>query len=111
MARNFDFNKIKKQVFPVTLSDENKTTIVLKTPSKALTEALQEIDEDVKALQDDDEEIVEELYLMSAQIMSHNMTNTVITVKQLKELYDIDDIMAFLDAYKSFIDELTSSKN
>lgn len=110
MAKSFDFNKIKPKTMNVTLSDEKKTVISVMTPDKKLRDDLVSLYENID--DSDEDEINEALYGLSARVMSRNKQNIEISEEKLKELYpDPTYIMAFLNAYVEFINELTSSKN
>lgn len=110
MAKTFDFNKVKPKTMTVTLSDEEKTTLLVTTPNKALMDELVAVYDNTN--DSDEDEISEALYDVSAKIMSRNKQGIVITTEKLKELYeDVETIMAFLEAYSEFIGELTNSKN
>lgn len=110
MAKSFDFNKVKPKTMSVTLTDEKKTTLLVMTPDKRLKDELSSLYEDIE---DADEEDVEEaLYELTAKVMSRNKQGIEITSEKLKKLYpDSSYVMAFLDAYVEFIDEIANSKN
>ena len=110
MAKSFDFNKFKPKTMNVTLSDEKKTILTITTPSKKLKEELSYFTENINS--EDDDEIIDTLYEVTAKVMSRNTQNIVITSEQLKELYpDENYLIAFLQAYGEFVAELTNSKN
>ena len=110
MAKTFDFNKVKPKTMTVTLSDEEKTTLLVTTPNKALMDELVAVYDNTN--DSDEDEISEALYDVSAKIMSRNKQGIVITSEKLTELYeDVETIIAFLEAYSEFIGELTNSKN
>ena len=114
MAKTFDFNKVKEKTLKVVLSDEANTTLILKTPTKALYESLKDLHEELKVVEDS-EELEDGLYEITAKIMSNNKEKIEITPDQLKELYDdIEYINAFLEAYTEFIADyhkVANSKN
>lgn len=110
MAKSFDFNKLKPKTMTVTLSDEVKTKLIVKTPTKALQEELIEIKD---ALSDDadDDEALEALYEVVSKIMSNNTNNIKISVDKLKDLYDDSDyLLAFLQVYYDFVNEFIDEK-
>ena len=113
MAKSFDFNKIRQKTMNVTLSDKEKTTLVLITPDKKLATELETLKDMVEEIDTEDiEEVENYLYELTSKVMSRNKNGIEITVETLKELYsDISYIMAFLEAYIEFINEVTSSKN
>ena len=110
MSKSFDFNKIKPKTMTVTLSDEKKTSLMVMMPDKRLKDELTFIYEDIK--DSDEDEVSEALYELTSKIMSRNKQGIEITSEKLKELYpDVNYIMAFLNAYVEFIDEMANSKN
>lgn len=110
MAKSFDFNKLKARTMNVTLSDEEKTTLVITTPDKALRDELVSIKDSFEDAEDD--EVLEAIYELTAKVMSRNKNGIVITAEKLKELYDdVTLILSFLEAYTEFVNELSSSKN
>lgn len=111
MARSFDFNKIKPKTMSVTLSDEKKTTLLVMTPDKRLKDELSSTYENI-ADTDDEDDISEALYELTAKVMSRNKQGVEITPEKLREMYPNEDhIIAFLNAYTEFIDEVINSKN
>jgi hypothetical protein len=111
MAKTFDFNKLKAKTMTVILSDEHKTTLVLKTPTKALYDEMKEARNEFNNVSDEDE-LHTALYEVTAKIMSNNKAGIEITPEKLRELYDeVDYIKAFLTAYTEFVNENTRSKN
>lgn len=110
MAKSFDFNKVKPKTMTVTLSDEEKTTLVIMTPNKKLKDELSYFHENIADA--DDDEAIEALYEVTAKVMSRNTQNIEITSEKLKELFpDENYIVEFLEAYGEFVSELTNSKN
>lgn len=111
MAKTFDFNKLKAKTMTVILSDEHKTTLVLKTPTKALYDEMREARNEFNNVNDEDE-LHTALYEVTAKIMSNNKAGIEITPEKLRELYDeVEYIKAFLTAYTEFVNENTRSKN
>ena len=110
MAKSLDFNALKKQYFPVTLNDENKTKLLITTPTKKVLD-------DFIAMKDylDGEnvgdEAINELYEIVARIMSHNKGGVKVSKEKVEELLDFEDVIVFIRAYTDFIAEVTNSKN
>lgn len=105
MATGFDFNDVQKRYLPVTLADENKTKIFLRSPNKRLLEefkAVQSAGEDAQ-----DFELVSNLM---AKIMSHNRTGYHVSPKDLED-FELDEIMAFFNVYQKFIEGIYNEKN
>lgn len=110
MAKSFDFNKVKPKTMNVTLSDEENTTLILMTPDKKLVDELRSLKDIVE--DSEDEEVLDSLYELASKIMSRNKNGIEVTTKKLRELYeDVSYIMAFLEAYTDFVNDLSNSKN
>lgn len=106
-----NFAKNKKKYLNVTLPDE--TVIMVSTPKKKTLNQLVTIRENLKELDVDDidESVVDDLYEVSAIIMSNNKTGTVITKEKLEDLLDMEDIFKFYMCYMDFLKALTDEKN
>lgn len=110
MSKSLDFNKLKKQYLTVTLADEDKTVLMISTPTKnilddflAMTESLK--DENIG------EEAIDELYNIVAKILSRNKGGIEITPNKVKNTMDFEDVIIFIRAYTDFISEVSGSKN
>lgn len=102
MTKTFSFNNRKKNYLPVELSDDNKTTLLVGTPSKALYKRLEQLENDNTS--------VDELYDLCAQVLSHNKGGYTVTAKMLENL-DVEDIRAFIVSYIEFIKSEYDLKN
>lgn len=112
MANTLNFNKIKKTYLTVTLADEDNTTLLIGTPTKAMMDDLMALQTTLTDVADDaDESVTEDLYSACAKVMSRNKNKVEITPKFLENLFDFEDIMIFFNAYMSFINNITSQKN
>lgn len=110
MAKALDFNTLKKQYLTVTLADEEKTKLMITTPTKAVLDSFLSVKDSLSADGMGDEAI-DELYALVAKLMSHNKTGKKITSDILAECMDFEDIVVFIRAYTDFIAEVTNSKN
>lgn len=110
MSKALDFNTLKKQYFPVTLNDENKTKLFICTPTKKVLDDLIGM-KDMLTEENLGDEAIGELYEIVARVMSHNKTGVKITKGTIEELLDFEDIIVFIRAYTDFIAEVTNSKN
>ena len=110
MSNTFDFNKLKKKYMTVILPDENKTTVLVTTPSKATFDSFVNIK---NALEDDNlgDEAINELYEIIANILNQNKAHIKFTREKVSELFDFEDIIVFIKAYTTFIKEVTNQKN
>lgn len=109
--QTLDFNKVKKEYFVVTLSDENKTKLQIMTPTKRM---LSEVMEEFSTFTGGDTPTAEDLstmYDLCARLMSRNRMGVQITGDQLAEILDFEDIFTFIEAYTTFITEKATAKN
>ena len=113
MAKPLDFKTIPKQYLTVTLPDEKGTTLLIGTPNKKLMDDLMVLQTTIDRFDENttDTESFNELFDACAKIMSRNKANIEITKEMLEEIFDLEDIMIFFNAYMGFIDEVSGSKN
>ena len=112
MSTTLDFNKIKKKYLTVTMADEQNTTIMIGTPTKAVMDELIVLEETFKTITDDaSAEIMSDLYETCAKVMSRNKTNKKIEKEYLENVFDFEDLAIFFRAYMEFISVLASEKN
>lgn len=109
-----DFNKINKTYLTVALT--NGKTYMITTPTKGLLNKILAMDNllktngDVDAM-DFDPQTIEDLYTISAEIMSINKTKTIVTSEELGEMWDIEDLILFFNTYMSYIESVANKKN
>lgn len=106
MAYVLDFNARKKEYLTVKLHDEKKTVLMIGTPTKAILEEFKSLNVDSS-----DETDLTDIYNVCAKVMSFNKGGIKITAKYLEDLFDLDDITAFFNAYSAFINGVTKAKN
>lgn len=108
-----NFNKVKKTYLTVTLADENNTTIMIGTPTKAIMDDLVLLQSGLETISEEDANVdnTDELYSACAKVMSRNKGGVKISKEFLEEIFDFEDIMIFFNAYMNFITEVTSVKN
>ena len=110
MAKSLDFNKIKKRYLTVTLADENETTLMICTPTKAIMDEFIGMKDSLSA-ENMGDDAIDELYEICTKIMNRNKGGIKIAKKDLEEMFDFEDIILFIRSYTDFISELTNSKN
>lgn len=113
MAKTLNFNNVKKRYLTVTLADENKTTLMIGTPTKAIMDDLILLQSSLETIQEDETNVdaTDDLYLACAKVMSRNKGGVKVTKEFLENLFDFEDIMIFFTAYMDFISEVTDAKN
>lgn len=92
----------------ITLNDENQTTVMISTPTKKVMSAMTQMSDAIDELEDTNiisEEMLDDMYNLCAEIMSHNKTGTKIEPELLGEIFSIDDITIFMSAYIEFVNE------
>lgn len=111
--KSLNFNNVKKTYLTVTLADENNTTIMIGTPTKAIMDDLVLLQSVLETISEDDANVdaTDELYSACAKVMSRNKGGIKISKEFLEEIFDFEDIMIFFNAYMDFITEVTSGKN
>lgn len=102
-----NYQKLKKSYLAVTLIDG--TEILIGTPTK-------KVYDDLKSMSDliddnDNVEAMDELYRVTASVMSRNKEGVKIDKEHLEEIMDIEDIIILYNAYMEFIGELSNQKN
>lgn len=96
---SFDFNKIKRTFFNVTLKDGRK--LVVKMPMKKTFEkisSLQEVDENEMSMDD----ALDTLGGLCAEILSNNMTSERVDTAYMTDNYDIEEMQLFIESYYNF---------
>lgn len=113
MVKPLNFKTIPKQFLTVTLPDEKGTTLLIGTPNKRLMDDLTALQASIDNIEENstDTESFNELYNACAKIMSRNKGNIEVTKEMLEDIFDLEDIMIFFNAYMEFIDEVSGSKN
>jgi len=106
MAYVLDFNTRKKEYLTVTLPNEKKTVLMIGTPTKKVLDEFKALNVDSA-----DETDVSEIYQVCAKVMSFNKGGIKVKAKDLEDIFDLDDISAFFNAYSSYINGVTSAKN
>ena len=113
MSKSLNFNNVKKQFLTVTLADENNTTLMIGTPTKAIMDDLTLLQQSMNSVSDTESntEATDDLYSACARVMSRNKAGVKVTKEFLAEIFDFEDITIFFNAYMDFIDEVIASKN
>lgn len=110
MAKSLNFNNLKKQYFTVTLPNDEATTLMICTPTKAIMDEFISMQDNLSA-ESMGNNAINELYSLCAKIMSRNKGGIEITTEKLVNILDFEDIILFIRGYTEFITEVTNSKN
>ena len=105
---NFDFNKIKRRFFKVTLKDGR--ILQVKMPMKKTFEklqALQNLDEEEASIDD----IMDTFAALCAETLSHNLTDEEVTAEYMAAEYDIEEMTEFVKQFYVFVGGVTDDPN
>lgn len=106
---SFDFNKIKRTFFNVTLKDG--TALQVKMPKKKTfgkVKALRTLQEDENA---DIDDVMDTMAGVMADCLSNNLNGVKVDPEQL-ENYDIEEMTAFIEEYyEKFVGEIQNNPN
>lgn len=113
MSNTLNFNKVQKKYLTVTLADDKNTVLMIGTPTKSIFDDLKAMQQGLELVSDDEQksEDIDALYEACAKIMRRNKMNKPISKEFLEEIFDIEDITIFFNAYMKFVDEAINSKN
>lgn len=107
---SFNFNKIKRTFFNVTLKDG--TVLQVKMPTKNTFEkirALNRLQEDKNAEIGD---VMDTMAGVMADCLSNNMNGVKVGAEMIAEEYDIEEMMAFIgEYYEKFVGGIQSNPN
>ncbi len=104
---SFDFNKIKRTFFNVTLKDGRK--LVVKMPMKKTFEkvsALQEMNDETNI-----DDALDTIGGLCAEILSHNMTGEKVTGEFMTDNYDLEEMQIFIEEYYNFTAGVKNNPN
>ena len=106
---SFDFNKIKRTFFNVTLKDGTKLQV--KMPKKntiGKIKELQQIQENENA---DIDDVMDTMAGIMADCLSNNLNGVKVDPEQLAD-YDIEEMTAFIEEYyEKFVGEIQNNPN
>lgn len=114
MFEGFDFNQYRPPVLPFTMRDEKATRLRVTLPTVDLQEKLLAHSDDLlELLRGDEEEKVQGLYELAAELLSCNRNLKKITAEQLREVYNMEeeDLAIFFDFYTAFVKGVEKAKN
>lgn len=105
---SFDFNKIPRSFFNVTLKDGRKLQV--KMPKKKTFEKLQALQNmDQNAVEIDD--LLDTFGALCAETLSHNLNGETVTADYMTENYDIEEMTEFIKTFYVFVGDITNDPN
>ena len=105
---NFDFNKINRSFFTVTLTDGKK--LLVKMPKKGTfgkLAAVQDMDTDNMTMDD----AMDTLGAIVAEALSNNLQGEKITTEYITDQYDVEEMSEFVDNYMAFVNGASKNPN
>lgn len=105
---SFDFNKIKRSFFNVTLKDGRKLQV--KMPMKKTFDklsALQNLDQNEVEIDD----VVDTFGALCAETLSHNLNQETVTTEYMVDNYDIEEMTEFIKQFYVFVGGVTDDPN
>lgn len=106
---SFDFNKIKRSFFTVTLKDGRK--IQVKMPMKKTFDKLSALQglENQENVEIDD--VLDTFGALCAETLSHNLNKEKVTAEYMTENYDIEEMTEFIKQFYVFVGGVTDDPN
>lgn len=104
-----DFTQSAKRFLAVNLIDNQ--LIRVRMPTKRVFDALLGLKDHLTSLTADDSGQLTEIYNLIAIVLSNNLEHRAIASDYLAELFDIEDVQTFFQAYMAFISGVVSDPN
>jgi hypothetical protein len=114
MAKGLNFRNFNQPTLPIQMNDAKETLFTCVAPTVELVERLEANQDAIIAVfKKGDRECLEELWKLTADLISCNREHRSVTAEELKGKYcmNYQMLFAFLVAYREFIDEIESAKN
>lgn len=114
MAKTLDFNALKKPTLPLIMQDEQRTKILVSTPTQGLVEQLEAAGPEFESVfNGGDVEGIKAAYDLAARLMRCNLSGLQVTAEDLRDKYKMNlyDLMLFFGAYNDFLAEIENAKN
>lgn len=109
-----DFNAIEPPTWPVTLKDNEKTTVHLTAPTVDLVDRLVAMAPELQSVAEHkDGRTIRAVYELTADMMNCNDDGFTFAAEELRDKYRLSllDVFKFTAGYLDFIKEIQSAKN
>lgn len=108
-----DLNTVQRPTLDVTLQDDARTTLRVKTPTEAVINEFEALLPELHKIQQGDRNAVDLIYDLTARILSCNRDFVKVTAEELRGKYrmDLEAAIIFWAAYNEFIDGIANAKN
>lgn len=104
-----DFTQSSKRFLAVNLIDNQ--AIRVRMPTKRVFDALLGLRDRLTGLTADDGGQLDEIFELISVVLSNNLEHQPITSEYLADLFDIEDVQTFFQAYMAFINGIVSDPN
>lgn len=114
MAKSINFRQFAQPTLPINMNDTEETLFTITAPTVELTERLKENqDALLETFQKGDKSSLDEIWGLTADLISCNREGRTVTVEELKGRYGMtyQMLFVFLTAYGEFIAEIEAAKN
>ena len=107
---SFDFNKIKRSFFNVTMKDGQ--TLQVKMPTKRTFGKVQAL-RDLQSNEDADvQDVIDTIAGVMADCLNNNLNGVVVDQKMIAAEYDIEEMTAFIEEYyDKFVSGIQNNPN
>ena len=109
-----ELNAVQLETLDLTLQDEARTTLHVKTPTEALVAELEAFTpEMLTVIKTGNKEGVHSIYDLAARLISCNREGITITGEKLLGKYrmTLESAVVFFSAYMDYITDITNQKN
>jgi hypothetical protein len=108
-----DFNSAQRPTLELTMMDDARTVLRVKTPPERMVQELQAMQTELQKLTTGDLDAVAMIYDLAARLMSENRDFIKVTAEDLRGKYKmaLEDLILFYNAYLDFINALANEKN
>ena len=112
--KTLDFNSLQRPCIRLTMADENRTEILVTTPTEALVEKLEAVGPELQAAcKTGNREAINTIYELAAKLISCNRSGLAVSAEDLRDKYnlDLESMIVFYKVYMDFINEIYNAKN
>lgn len=111
--RVLDLNTAQRPTLVLTMMDDERTVLHVKTPPESMVQELQAMQGEFAKLETGDRDAVGMIYDLAARLLSCNRDFIKLTAEDLRDKYrvDLESMLLIFSAYLDFINALTNEKN
>lgn len=96
-----DFTKAQKKILNIKLIDGN--TLMVRMPTKRVFDLLSSLEDNLRNLQLNNKEQIDEVYSLTAEVLSNNLQGRKVDKEYLGEILDVEDITILFASYIDFV--------